>query len=101
MSIATEILNLRSDRTSSVSMLLNAIDWARGTKSTGLKMMRGHAIKTAADLVLLNVAAHAQETLHQNETPVRPGNRRAAAASRRRRRLSDPNALLRQHRLFA
>jgi len=100
VSIAAELLSLRSDQTSSVSMLLSAIDWARATKNTGIKMMRSHGIKQAADLVLLNVAAHAQGALLQNETPVQPRNRPWAAYPRRRRR-SDPGMSQRQQRLFA
>ena len=98
MSIATEILKLRHDHTSSVALLLGAIEWAQATKNHDIRVMRSHAIKQAADLVILNVAVHAQGT--QNEPCVR-GNRRAAPAPRRSRRRFDPETLLHQRRLFA
>ena len=83
MGIAAEILKLRNDPTSSVSLLLGAIEWAQATKNHDIRVMRSHAIKQAADLVILNVAVYAQET--QNEPPVR-GNRRATATPRRSQR---------------
>ena len=98
MSIATEILKLRNDPTSSVSLLLGAMEWAQATKNQDIRVMRSHAIKQAVDLVLLNVAAYAQEP--QGEPHSRE-NRRVAVAPRRRRRRMDPDALLHQRRLFA
>jgi len=98
MSIASEILKLRNDHTSSVSLLLGAIEWAQATKNHDTRVMRSHAIKQAADLVIINVAVYAQET--QNEPPV-GGNRRAISTPRRSRRRFDPGTLLYQRRLFA
>jgi len=98
-SIAAEILSLRRDQTSSVSLLLGAIDWQRATTNDNFMLMRGHAVLQAIDLVLLNVAVHSLEAQfepHINE------NRRATLTPRRRRRRFDPGQLLqRQHRLFA
>jgi hypothetical protein len=98
MSIATEILKLRHDHTSSVSLLLGSIEWAQATKNHDIRVMRSHAIKQAADLVILNVAVYAQET--PNEPRIR-GNRRAASTPRRSRRRFDPDTLLHQRHLFA
>ena len=99
MSIATEILSLRRDQTSSVSLLLGAIEWQRASKNDSMMLMRGHAVGQAIDLVLLNVAVHAQETRDERHGPE---NRRVVPAPRRRRRRSDPGILLqRQHKLFA
>ena len=99
MSITTEILSLRRDQTSSVSLLLGAIEWQRATKNDSMMLMRGHAVVQAIDLVLLNVAVHAQET---TDEAYFPENRRTVAVPRRRRRRSDLGVLLqRQHKLFA
>ena len=98
MGITTEILSLRRNQTSSVSLLIGAIEWQHAAKSDSAKLMRSHAVLQAADLVLLNTAVHAQETMDE---PRNRGSRRAATPSRRRRRRSDPSTLLRQHRLFA
>jgi hypothetical protein len=97
MSIATEILKLRNDPTSSVSLLLGAMEWAQATKNHAIRVMRSHAVKQAVDLVLLNVAVHAQEP--QNEPRSRE-NRRVAITPQRRRRRFDPDTLLHQRRLF-
>ena len=99
MSIATEILSLRRDQTSSVSLLLAAIEWQRATKNDSMMLMRGHAVVQAVDLVLLNVAVHAGEAKDEQHTPE---NRRALTLPRRRRHRSDSGMLLqRQHKLFA
>jgi hypothetical protein len=60
--------------------------------------MRDYAVKEAADLVLVNVAAHAAEAL--NEPPTIRNIRRAVVPFRRKPRRSDPGQL-RQRRLFA
>ena len=93
-SIATEILSLRRDQTSSVSLLLGAIEWHRAATNDNFKLMRGHAVLQAIDLVLLNVAVHSLEAQE---------NRRAKLTPRRRRRCFDPGMIQqqRQHRLFA
>ena len=99
MSIATEILSLRRDQTSSVSLLLGAIEWQRATRNDSMVLMRGHAVVQAVDLVLLNVAVHAEET---KDEPHTAENRRTVPLPRRRRRRPDPGMLLqRQHKLFA
>ena len=99
MSIAKEILSLRRDQTSSVSLLLGAIEWQRATQNDSMMLMRGHAVVQAVDLVLLNVAVHALET---KDEPYLPENRRMVTVARRRRRRSDLGVLLqRQQKLFA
>lgn len=60
MSITTEVLSLRRNQASSVRALQAAIEWQQAAKDDRM-MMRGHAVAQAADLVLLNVAAHAAE----------------------------------------
>ena len=84
MSIATEILNLRRDQTSSVSALLAAIEWQRVALNEAHILARGYAVMQAADSVLLNVTVHAVEMLDQ---PRIRETRRAVVPSRRRRDL--------------
>jgi hypothetical protein len=99
MSIGTEILSLRRDQNSSLSFLLGAIEWQSAAQNADIKLMRGHAVMQAADLVLLNTAVHALEM--QDEPHIRE-TRRAALPPHRKRRRADPGMLLqRQHRLFA
>jgi hypothetical protein len=62
MSIATEVLSLRRDQSSSVRVLQAAIEWQQAAKDDRM-LMRGHAVAQAADQVLLNVAVHAAEAL--------------------------------------
>jgi hypothetical protein len=56
MSVVTEILSLRQDRISRVPRLLAALDWQK----SAYEKDRGVAVTEAADLVLVNVAAHAE-----------------------------------------
>ncbi len=98
MGIATEILNLRRNQTSSVEILLGALDWHKSAQDEQHILARGYAVFEAADSVLLNVAAHAAEAL--NEPPKVRRARRAVPSSRRNRRGTD-SGQLHQHRLFA
>ena len=99
MSIATEILSLRRDQSSSVSALIGALEWERAAHNADHKMMRHHAVLQIADVVLSNVAAHAAEAL--SEPPAIRKTRRAILPFlRKRHRSSDPGEL-RQRRLFA
>lgn len=68
MSIATEILGLRRDQFSSVERLIAALEWERVAQEHNL--LRRYAVTEAADVVLLNVAAHAADTL--SEPPAIP-----------------------------
>lgn len=98
MSIATEILSLRRDRSSSVSALLNAIEWACAASDDTRRLARGHDVLRIAELVLLNVAAHAADAL--GELPAIPTARRSTLSLRRKGRRPDPGQL-HQRLLFA
>jgi len=98
MSIATEILSLRRDRSSSVKTLLALIDWEHQAWEPEHRTTRHFAVLEAADAVLMNVAAHAAEA--ENFLGGVPGTRRAVPAPRRTRRRSGPGKL-HQRRLFA
>lgn len=98
MSIASEILNLRRDRSSSVSALLAAMEWECAAEDDMRTLARGYDVLRAADLVLLNVAAHAADALR--DLPAIPETRRALPPFRRKRRRSDQSQL-HQRRLFA
>ena len=100
MSIATEILALRRNRSSSVELLLGAIEWARQAPGGYVAEARMFAALEAADRVLLNTAAHAAEALNEPQTTQR--SRRATMPSRRRRRRYDSGSSSdEQCRLFA
>jgi hypothetical protein len=71
MSIATEILALRRDRMSSVAALLAALEWRNAAKHDELFQRRNHAVLSAADTVLLNVAAHAIESQWEGDEVTR------------------------------
>ena len=98
MSVVTEILSLRQDQFSSVSRLLAALEWQKCAYETEHIMYRGVAVTEAADLVLVNVAAHCPEAL--NELPTILKTRRAVVPFRRKPRRSDPGRL-HQRRLLA
>lgn len=98
MSIATEILSLRRDQHSSVNLLIGAIAWEQAARNPLHKMARHADVLHLADLVLLNVAAHAAEAF--GEPPTIHKSRRAVVPFRRKHRRSDPGQL-HQHRLFA
>lgn len=98
MSISTEILDLRRDRSSSVSALIAAMEWECAAEDDMRMLARGHEVMRIADLVLLNVAAHAADALR--DLPTIPATRRAWLPFRRNRRRPDP-AQLHQRRLFA
>ena len=91
MSIATDILNLRRNQSSSVATLIAMIDWQKSAQDKDHKMSRGFAVTEAADDVLMNVAVYAAEAL--NEPHVIPRTRRALSTSRRKQRHSDPGRL--------
>ena len=99
MSITTEILSLRRDRSSSVAALLNAIEWECAAEDDTRTLARGFDVLRMADIVLLNVAAHAADIL--GEPPAIPEARRAALPPRRKRRRRPDPTQLHQRRLFA
>jgi len=96
MSIGTEILSLRQDKFSSVAALIGALD--RLSASNEHLEMRVYAVTECADLVLLNVAVHAMEALH--EWPIRT-DRRAIQPVRRRRSRHIPGHHQGQITMFA
>ena len=98
MSIATEILSLRRDQSSSVKRLLAALEWQKAARDDEHILSRGYAVNETADIVLLNVAAYAAEAL--SEPPAIRRTRSAVLSSRGKRRRSDPSQL-HQRRLFA
>lgn len=98
MGIATDILNLRRSRFSSVETLISAIE--RFHDAPGDKLAaRAFYVNEAADLVLTNVAAHAADaTGEQRLTTAR--TQRAKARRRKTRRFkSGPSS--QQRPLFA
>jgi hypothetical protein len=100
MGIATEILSLRRNQTSSVEILLGAIEWSRLASEKHFATARAFAAAEAADIVLSNVAAHAAEAMNE---PTARRTRRATLPARSKRRRSDSGLLSNgiQHRLFA
>lgn len=98
MSIATEILALRRDQSSSVSALLAAMEWECAAQDDMRLLARGHDVMRMADLVLLNVAAHAADALR--DLPTDRKTRRSALSFWSKRRRPAP-ADLHQRRLFA
>jgi hypothetical protein len=87
MSIATEILSLRRDQTSSVTTLLALLDWQHAAHNKLFAETRSYAVTQAADVVLLNVAVHALEAQDSARKP--RGTRRAIRSLFRKRGRSD------------
>jgi len=100
MSIATNILNLRRDRSSSVETLLALIDWEHQAWTRNHKMSRHYAVEQAADVVLMNVAAHAAEADKYLTAPDSAGPETRAFVRTRKGRRSGPG-WLHQRRLVA
>jgi len=98
MSIATEILSLRRDQSSSVATLIAAMEWESAAEDDVHMVSRGYAVMQAVDIVLLNVAVHTADALAEPTTIRR--TRRAVSSSRRNRRRSDAPEL-RQRAMFA
>ena len=91
MSIGTELLSLRRDRSSSVETLLGLIDWERQAWEPDHRTSRHYAVLQAADTVLMAVAVHAAEA-ERDMMMIPPGTRRSIAGTRRLRR-SRPSGL--------
>jgi hypothetical protein len=98
MSVVTQILGLRREKSSSVANLLALMEWEQTAFDLDHKASRHHAVLGAADTVLVNVAAHCAEAL--SEPPTTRNTRRAIVPFRRKPRRSDPGQL-HQRRLFA
>jgi len=98
VSVVTEILSLRREKSSSVANLIALMEHEGRAFDRDHKASRHYAVLEAADTVLLNVAAHAADQLR--EPPKIPKIRRAALPFRRKPRRVDPGQL-HQRRLFA
>ena len=98
MSVATEILRLRQNQSSSVETLLAAIEWEKAAREEEHILSRRYAVREAADIVLLNVAVHAAEAF--SEPPVLRGTRRGLLSFWTKPRSSN-SGKLHQRRLFA
>jgi hypothetical protein len=98
MGIATDILNLRRSRFSSVETLISALERFHEAPYEKLPA-RAFYVDQAADLVLTNVAAHAAEAMGE-QPPTTARTQRAKALRRKTLRFSSgPSAL--QRPLFA
>lgn len=98
MRIATDILNLRRRRFSSVETLISALERFHDAPYEKLSARAFH-VDEAADLVLTNVAAHAAETMGE-QPPTTARTQRAKALRRKIRRFSSGPSTL-QRPLFA
>jgi hypothetical protein len=99
MSIATEILSLRRDQSSSVETLIGLLEWQRSARDKVFAEMRSYSVAQAADLVLMNVAVHALEA--QDSVPPAREMRRAVRSIWSRLRRSDTPKLSQRKRRFA
>src|ERR1051326_3347844 len=85
MSIATDILNLRHNKLSSVTILISALERFHDSPHE-----RAHSrlfqVDEAADIVLTNVAAHAAEALISQQ-PTKGTTQRVISMRRKNRRL--------------
>jgi hypothetical protein len=95
MGIATDILNLRNNRLSSVTMLISALE--RFHESPHERTL--NRVDEAADLVLTNVAAHAAEALVPQQPTTGRAGRIVSIVRKNCRFKSGPPELQRQ--LFA
>jgi len=94
MSIATELLSLRRDRSSSVETLLGLLEWQHSAQDPQFAETRRYACEQAADIVLMNVAVHALEAEVTFEP--RPTRRTIRWFWRKRRRSDEPRLSQRQ-----
>jgi hypothetical protein len=98
MAIATDILNLRNNQLSSVTMLISALERFHDSPHDRA-LNRLFQVDEAADIVLTNVAAHAAEALVA-QRPTGGSTQRALSMRWKNRRLkAGPSTLQRQ--LFA
>lgn len=98
MSIATEILSLRREKSSSVASLISLVEWEQMANDSDHRVSRHHAVLEAADVVLTNVAAHCADAL--SDPPTTRKTRRTLVPFWRKPRRFDPGQL-HQRRLFA
>jgi len=98
MGIATDILNLRRSRFSSVETLISALERFHLAPYDKLPAREFH-VNQAADLVLTNVAAHAAEATGELP-PTTARTQRAKSPRRKTRRFRSGSSAL-QRPLFA
>jgi hypothetical protein len=99
MSLGSDLLNLRRNKTSSVLTLLSGIERLATARSGTLHMTRAFALNELGDAVLANVAVHAAEA-YWGDIPLRKP-RRGRVSSRSKSRRFDSLASSYQRRLFA
>jgi hypothetical protein len=98
MSLGTDLLNLRRNKTSSVATLIGGMERLAAAQSAIVSMSREWALADLADRVVTNVAVYAQQA-YWGDAPL-PKQRRASFASRWRQQRVDLGQLY-QRRLFA
>ena len=97
MGIATDVLNLRNNQLSSVTMLISALERFHDSPHDRA-LNRLFQVDEAADMVLTNVAAHAADALVALR-PIGGRTQRVLSMRRNRRFKTGPSTLQRQ--LFA
>ena len=98
MSLGTDLLNLRRNKTSTVATLLSGMERLATARSETTLMTRAFALNELADAVLAQVAVHAVDACWDDLPP--PKTRRDSASSRRRL-LQTAAGQPHQRRLFA
>ena len=84
MTLGSDLLNLRRNRTSTVSILLDGIERLEAAQSPMVSMTRKFALNDLSDAVLTNVAVHAVEACWGDARV--PKIRRSQLSPRRSRR---------------
>ena len=98
MSLGTDLLDLRRNKTSTVATLLSGMERLATARSETTLMTRAFALNELADAVLAQVAVHALDACWDDSPP--PKMRRDPTSLRRRLRQTDAGQL-HQRRLFA
>ena len=98
MSLGTDLLDLRRNKTSTVATLLSGMERLATARSETTLMTRAFALNELADAVLAQVAVHALDACWDDLPP--PKMRRDSTSLRRRLRQTDAGQL-HQRRLFA
>jgi hypothetical protein len=98
MGIATDVLNLRHNQLSSVTMLISAFERLQDAPHDKVASRLFQAVE-AADLVLTNVAAYAEEAMVAQQPTTGRTLRTISMRQKNRRFKSDPSTL--QRPLFA
>jgi hypothetical protein len=99
MTLGSDLLNLRRNKTSTVATLLGGIERLAEARSETIFMTRAFALTELGDAVLAKVAVYAVES-YWGDAPL-PKTRRSNSASRRNSRRYGTNFASYQRRLFA